>query len=108
MSAMVEEEVPEYRLYNNEQGAARISGGEKVVRASTLGRLARTGKVTHTRVGRKVLWTDAQLRAAVAYLATQTRAKPIKKASPPPEPPRPRRGEIVPLVAKPGRRYSNP
>lgn len=107
MSIAAAEEVPRWRLYNNKQGAERIGDG-KVVRASTLGRLARTGKVPHTRVGRKVLWTEEQLAGVVAHLATD-RATPKPPPTKKPTEPSPRpRGAIEPLVSRPGRRYSTP
>ncbi len=67
MSAAPDEEVPAYRLYTSKEAARRV-GGDLV--PSLFDDLARSGKVTHTRIGRKIRWTDDQLRAAVEYHAT--------------------------------------
>ncbi|WP_433382719.1 hypothetical protein [Streptosporangium sp. CA-115845] len=106
MSAPAEEEVPAYRLYTCEQGAARIGGD--VISAWTLYRFAREDLVPCTRNGRKVAWTDEQLAGAVAYLASTAAKKTTKaKTSPPSQETRPRgRSDIAPLVSRPGRRYS--
>ncbi|MEU8277401.1 hypothetical protein ACFYOK_29600 [Microbispora bryophytorum] len=101
MSAVAEEEVP-YRLYTCKQGAERI--GSDAIKASTLARLAREGLVTHTRIGRKVAWTDEQLAGAVAYLATNGARRRAAVKTPSPAETRPR-GAVTPLVARPGRRY---
>lgn len=111
MSAAAEEQGPLYRVYSNQEGAARI--GLSIVKASTLARLARKGLVKHTRNGRKVGWTDDQLAGAVAYLEAE-RAKPRTKApsssktSSAASVPAVRRGDMAPLVSKPGRRYGRP
>ncbi|GAB1823533.1 hypothetical protein [Herbidospora sp. RD11066] len=109
MSAAAEEvEVP--RVYTHEEGARLIDPGGKIVRPSTLARLARNHLVPCTRNGRKSGWTAAQLVGVVAHLATanqspESSAPPAEKrkreASPPPK-----RGAIAPLESRPGRRYS--
>ncbi|MGC5009788.1 hypothetical protein ACLQ2R_03380 [Streptosporangium sp. DT93] len=105
----LKDEVPAYRIYTSEQGAARIGGD--VISAWTLYRLAREDRVPCTRNGRKVGWTDEQLAGAVAYMQSrgaQKTAKPTnKRTSSSPQEARPRgRAEIAPLVSRPARRYS--
>lgn len=97
-----------YRLYTNAQGAERINSD--VIKASTLARLARKKLVPCTRNGRKVAWTDEQLAGVVAYLARpgkqpKTTITPAPTPTPSRETQPARRGDITPLVAKPGRRY---
>ncbi|WP_327088567.1 hypothetical protein OIE66_40670 [Nonomuraea sp. NBC_01738] len=100
------------RIYTCEQGAERL--GNDVVKASTLARLARLGLVPHTRNGRKVGWTDAQLAGVVDYLSTQTDPAPDTRPEPqqsirkprttPPLDPAPT--SIRPLTTKRGSRYA--
>lgn len=108
---------PDYRIYTCAEGAQRV--GNDVIKESTLYRLARERRVNHTRNGRKVGWTDEQLAGVVAYLAAQQQkapqADPNPKNTPKPQArgsgrtstePTPPRGDIRPLVSRPGRRYS--
>ncbi|WP_157251156.1 hypothetical protein [Nonomuraea typhae] len=76
---------PSFWVYTCEEGAARL--GNKVIKASTLARLARERKVPHTRNGRKVGWTEAQLAQVVEYLATPPPAAPPAPDPPAGEPP---------------------
>lgn len=97
-----------YRVYTNEQGAERINSA--FVKASTLARLARKKLVPYTKNGRKVGWTDEQLAGVVAYLAhpgkqPKTTITPAPTPTPSRETQPARRGDITPLVARPGRRY---
>lgn len=69
-------EVPDFRLYTHEQAAALIGGG---ITANLLRRLAQAG-VEHTRIGGKVRWTLAQLRAAVAEHAVTGPTTRTRKA----------------------------
>ena len=79
MSAAADEaEVPTYRLYTCEQGAARINSD--VISAWTLYRLAREELVPCTRNGRKIAWPDEPLAGAVAYLASAAAKKAAKAA----------------------------
>jgi hypothetical protein len=104
---MPDDDVPSYRLYTSEQAAERAGGG---LVAATFDRWARSGKVEYTDPGRRILWTDAQIAAAIAYHAT-CGSDEEAKASPPPrdrhtsQVPR-QRDNIAPLVSKPGRRYA--
>lgn len=93
------------RVYTCEEGAARI--GSKVIRASTLARLARQRKVPHVRNGRKVGWTDDQLAGVVEYLTVEGAESKVRVApaarrtvAPPATP-----GVVQPLESRPGRRY---
>jgi len=61
------EPAPPYRLYTSKEAAERIGGG---ITESLLRRLARSGEVEYTLIGRKVRWTDEQLWAAVRHHAT--------------------------------------
>ncbi|GAA1015815.1 hypothetical protein Aple_010350 [Acrocarpospora pleiomorpha] len=93
---------PEYRLYTSKEGAARIGGG---ISEHTLDRLAASGQVVATYMGGKLLWTDAQLAAAVDAHARPAKAKaaqPERSADLNPK----TRNNIAPLRPEPGRRYS--
>lgn len=116
MTSARKEEVPAYRLYTSEEAAARVDP-TGLLGARFFLRLAASGKVTCTRMGRKVFWTETQIAAAVAYHAsTATTAKSANHGTqPPPAQPRnsrtaaaPRgRRAPAPLVATPGRRYQS-
>ncbi|MBF8186365.1 helix-turn-helix transcriptional regulator [Nonomuraea sp. K274] len=103
-------EIADFRLYTCEQAAEIIGGG---VTANLLRRLATAG-VEHTRIGGKVRWTLAQLRAAVAEHAvtgpvTRTRQQDSATSRRVNTGRRSRttaRDEGDLLAAKPGRRYS--
>ncbi|WP_066373912.1 hypothetical protein [Herbidospora mongoliensis] len=108
MSTAAAEEAVVPRVYTNEEAARLIDPDLKVVRPSTLARLARLGLVDHTRNGRKVGWTVPQIAGAVAYLATERGGSPAPTAAtrtrevpPPPK----KRGDLVSLTSRPGRRY---
>lgn len=95
-------------VYSCKEAAARLGNG--VVTEATLARLARERTVTHTRIGRKVGWTDEQLCGAVEYLATRSPSLPPKRAresrkheSPPAAP----IGAIPPIESRPGTRYGS-
>jgi hypothetical protein len=92
----------DYRVYTCAEGAARI--GSAVIKASTLYRLARHGLVKHTRNGRKVGWTDAQLAGVVDYLASKNSRSKARPRQERPAPPKPHEGSA--LTASPSPRYA--
>lgn len=99
---------PAYRLYTSAQAARRAGGG---LTKSTFDELARSGLVAFTRIARRTLWTDAQIAAAIAHHETHgstdaaEEAKASAAARRSASTGRPR-GNIAPLVSKPGRRYA--
>lgn len=108
--------LPDFQLYSSKQAAILIRGSEdpdpdgiKISKA-TLDGLARSGKVECTMIGRKRGWTLAQIAAAVAYCRTsrgeQAAASATVRASRTPAAHEQRRGDIAPLVSRPGSRYA--
>jgi hypothetical protein len=105
------DEVPSYRLYTSEQAAERAGGD---LTKATFDRWARSGEVEYTDPGRRILWTDAQIAAAVAHFAT--RPGEVAKASPGARSASTRRSgptagtrsrhDIAPLESRPGCRYA--
>lgn len=114
MTAAPDEEVPAYRLYTSDEAAARVDP-TGLLGARFFLRLAASGKVTCTRMGRKVFWTDPQIAAAVAYHASTAKTQTRQQAPAAKQPAEPRRTGSAshgrrapaPLVAKPGRRYQS-
>lgn len=111
------DDVPDFQLYSSKQAAILIRGSEEPdpdgisITKATLDGLASSGKVECTMIGRKRGWTLAQIAAAVAYCRTsrgkQAAAAATASASrTPPAPELQRRGDIAPLVSRPGSRYA--
>ncbi|GAA5076516.1 hypothetical protein HNP84_007358 [Thermocatellispora tengchongensis] len=95
-------------IYDNTEGAQRISNDLKVIRPSTLARLARTGAVPHVRNGRKVGWTDEHLAAVVQHLsqgAGKRAKKPDSAKRKQETPDASRAGNIAPFEIRRGSRY---
>ncbi|MFF0867663.1 hypothetical protein ACFYUV_38280 [Nonomuraea sp. NPDC003560] len=107
-------DVPEVRLFTSEQAAKLVGGGQdEQITKNTFDALARSG-CEHTRLGRKIRWTIPQIKAALdqhrhaqrtvaeeaKVSATLTRETRSTRAS------ERRRGDIAPLVSKPGSRYA--
>jgi hypothetical protein len=103
-------DVPSYRLFTSEQAAERAGGD---LTKATFDRWARSGEVEYTDPGRRILWTDAQIAAAIAHFAT--RPGEVAKASPGDRASSRRSGptagtrsrhDIAPLESRPGSRYA--
>ncbi len=84
----------------------------KVVTAHWLKRKAGAGAIPHTRLGRKVVFTEAHLQAILAMFAsgsvvtaTRPQSKPTRKAQAPSPAPA-AHGQVRELVARPERSRS--
>lgn len=107
----ITDDVPEYRLFTSEQAAELVGGGEdgKITKA-TFDNLARSG-CEHTRIGRKIRWTIAQIKAAVDHQATGSSAEEAKASASPTRDdrtaPPAQRGAVAPFRVRPGSRYAS-
>lgn len=108
-------DTPAYRLYTSKQAAERAGGD---LTESFFDRLAASGQVEVTLIGRKVRWTDAQIAGAIAHHARGGSPAPPPAALPgqPTGAPRQQKRKpqeavasagVTPLRSKPGRRYAS-
>ncbi|MFF4417531.1 hypothetical protein ACFYY8_33820 [Streptosporangium sp. NPDC001559] len=101
-------------LYTSQEAAARTGGK---LSKSFFKRVAAARVVEATYAGGKLLWTDAQIAAAIAYharggsLTSQPAARPSPSTRTSRQKPKPQEitvaAGVTPLRSKPGRRYAS-